>query len=259
MLLGRLWDLRGYGFLLLIPLAVALRGAVVAAIDVGLILLILAFSKDGRILFGDLSRRIQSSKWMGTPQAQALLMVVPVKTCTALMGAESDPALREVALHATIGLIVLTVLLGLALDVFKRFSDDAPAPSQRDKAWIVALDVTILALLIALGRDGQAVFGDGATRLQNSLPLLHEPWMRGFIAAIPVKTLSTLVLAGSWQRRREITMSGIPLMATLAVLTFGVAFASELGKGWAYIVGAVLALAMLQTTRNYRAVLLKVS
>lgn len=248
----RIWELRGYAILLTVLTVVSLRGAPVAAIDVGLIMLILALSKDGEVLFGHLSRSIRAIEWMRTPQAAAVLMVMPIKTFTALVGAENEFALRAVAQHATIGLVALTLLLGLAPSVFRRFRDTGPEEPQREKAWIIALDLCVLLLLLALGRDGAVLFGDGAIRLQNSLPLLHEPWMRGLIAAIPVKTVSTLLLAGSWKRRTEIAIKGVPLMATLAVLTLGVATASELGMVWAYAIGAIAALAMLKTTSNYR-------
>jgi cytochrome b561 len=250
--LHRLWDARGYVFLLIIPTGALLRGSPLAAIDVGLIGLILALSKDGPMLFGHPSRVVRSKEWMRTPLVAAILMVMPVKTLSALLGAESETALRSVAQHATIGLLLLAIMLGILPSIFRRFKEPQPGAPAAEKMWVVAADLLVLLLLLALGRDGVALFGESANSFQRAFPLLHEPWMRGFIAAIPVKTVSTLVFAGSWKRRIEIANNGMPLMATLAVLTFGVASASQFGMLWAYAVGASSALLMFLATENYK-------
>ena len=251
-LLNRVWDARGYVILLVIPVGAALRGSIPAALDVLLIGLIFALGKDGPVVFGHPSRVVRSKEWLKTPLAAAILMVMPVKTFTALLGAENDVALRSVAEHATIALLVLTLMLGVLPSIFRRFEDSDPGKPTPEKMWVVAADLVVLLLLLALGRDGVALFGESANSLQKALPLFHEPWMRGFIAAIPVKTVSTLVFAGSWKRRSEICSSGMPLMGTLAVLTFSVATASQFGMLWAYALGASAALLMVLSTNNYK-------
>jgi hypothetical protein len=247
-----LWDARGYVILLVIPVGAAQRGSIPAALDVLLIGLILALSKDGPMLFGHPSRVVRSKEWLKSPLVAAILMVMPVKTLSALLGAENDVALKSVAEHATIGLLMLTLMLGVLPSLFRRFKETAPGKPKPEKMWVVALDLLVLALLLALGKDGAVLFGESASSLQKALPLLHEPWMRGFIAAIPIKTVSTLVFAGSWGSRSEICANGMPLMATLAVLTFGVATGSQFGGLLAYALGASLALLMILSTENYK-------
>ncbi|MCB0359982.1 MAG: hypothetical protein KDD44_10105 [Bdellovibrionales bacterium] len=191
----------------------------VAFLELALLTVILAISKDGPWLLGDLGERMRRLPIFTSTFGKALVMAVPVKTLTALIGARGSVAFGEVAVSATFALLLLGLSLGLLAAVLNRVRPSKQRPSRPTPHWVALVDLGLILLLLMLGDDGPILFGPLAERVQSAFPLLHEPWARGMLAIVPVKTVTTLIFAEPDERRR-ISAHGSVAMGVLATLTF---------------------------------------
>ena len=212
-------DLRGYA-LLLAAIALCVLQAQPAFLEVALLLVIVALSKDGSWLTGRLANDLNKFSALKSTFMKAVLMAMPVKTLTAMLGASSQDDFAAVTLSATSALLVLGLLLGLtATFLAHRRNKFTKTGEGKAPKWLTLFDTSLIILLLMLGDDGPAIFGAPATWLREQFPFLVAPEVRGALAIIPVKTVTTLMLAGSIERQR-IASHGSAVMVVLASLTF---------------------------------------
>jgi hypothetical protein len=248
---------RGVLIFLFLFLCSAFSGFNPATIDLGIIALILALSADGPAIFGWLSNKLRSAEFLTSSQGKALLMAVPIKTMTVFFGAGSSEELSEVALSATCTLVVLAVALALMsvfMFSFSRWRSSENAKDRREWKWVVFFDILLVMFLILMGSDGEFLFGAFATSAKSALPFFEDPFVRGALAIIPVKTVSTLVLAESGRKRFEIATNGAVIIAILAGLAFVTFITSVVGIMLAILLGCLTAFIALLAMEAFKSI-----
>lgn len=190
-----------------------------AFLEVMLILFIISASKDGKWIMGDMAERVNRLPGLTSPFAKALLMSVPVKTLTALLGTSDPQTLQQIAFSATVALVGLALALGLLATWFGASKRSGKSPARRTARVVPVLDLALVLLLLLLGDDGPALFGALGQYVHESVPALREPWVRGALAILPIKTVATLTFAEA-QERQSICAHGYVTTGILATMTF---------------------------------------
>lgn len=230
--LSRIFDMRGYAIFGGMAASLVLNGAAVVCLDLALIGGIIAVSKDGPKLLGHMGRLFSKSEFLKSPAGTALLMALPVKTITVFLGAASPEMLAGIAHSTTIGLFGLALglsLWGVVEKAIKAIPVRMTNFANKYQKLMNLVDVAVLGLVFALGKDGVAVFGKGAEWLQDNLPFANSAWGRGFLAVLPIKTSAALALAGDSERREQIASKGAGNMAVLSAFSYTVYLAATSG------------------------------
>lgn len=221
----RLVRMRGYLFLITL-LFFGVRHYQPAFFEFALLLVIVSLSKEGPLLAGSLANDLAALPSLRSPFAKAILMAMPVKTLTVMFGATSDTDFASVTLSSTAALLFLSLGLGVFASIARKSGSAKTLKSSRSSPWISLFDFSLIALLVLLGDDGATLFGSFAIEIQENLPFLREPAVRGMLAIVPVKTVSTLMLCNKAERR-SIAAHGAMVMTVLAFLTFTAFWASS--------------------------------
>ncbi len=230
---------RGYA-LLAVLVALSVLHQQPAYLEVALLLVIVALSKEGSWLAGSLSVHLNRLPQIHSPFAKAVLMAMPVKTLTVMFGATSHADFAAVTVSATAALLLLSLSLGLLATFLVSRPRKAAAEGRRTPRWVTMLDFGLILLLLMLGDDGPKLFGSFGAAVQENLPFLREPMVRGMLAIIPVKTVTTLLLATSVERQR-IASHGGAVMIVLAFLTFTAFWVSSYVPVMLALVAGILA------------------
>jgi hypothetical protein len=217
--------MRGYLFLITL-LFFGVRHYQPAFFEFALLLVIVSLSKEGPLLAGSLANDLAALPSLRSPFAKAILMAMPVKTLTVMFGATSDTDFASVTLSSTAALLFLSLGLGVFASIARKSGSAKTLKSSRSSPWISLFDFSLIALLVLLGDDGATLFGSFAIEIQENLPFLREPAVRGMLAIVPVKTVSTLMLCNKAERR-SIAAHGAMVMTVLAFLTFTAFWASS--------------------------------
>lgn len=213
---------RGHTILVGLAWIAIANGGYVASCEVAIIVLIVALSPSGNRIFGLLAEQLQRLSFFKTSFGAALLMALPVKTITALLSAKEADAFSQIAISATSGLIGLAVGLGVLACYLRRRVRNANRVEKVSTpiSWIPMLDLGLVLVLLLVSDEGEKVFGGFSTLVKDSFPMLQQPWLRGLLAIIPLKTTTTLLVAGSHRRVYEIAIHGSMILSALAGLTF---------------------------------------